>query len=139
MSRSNNQLNLPPLEVEKVGGVGSARDTVPTQLAGRSAELVGSLDLVTVARLAAKRVGYYDKELADVFKLSPSDFSKAFDPDEQTRNRPMKATLPKEYAEAFVRTMAEMLGLRIGGSEAQSKAFKNLVRACADVIEVGQP
>jgi len=107
-------------------------------LAGHSAEKVGSLDLVTVARLAAKRVGYYDKELADVFKLSPADFSKAFDADEPTRNRPMKMPLPKPYAEAFVRTMAEMLGLRIGGSEARERAFANLVQACADVVKAGQ-
>jgi len=95
--------------------------------------------LVSVALAAAKRVGYYDKELADIFKLSPSLFSKSFDPNNDTHNRPMKATLPKTYAEAFVRTMAEMLGLRIGGSEARERAFANLVQACADVVKAGTP
>lgn len=121
----------------EVAGVGRDRDAA-NRVGNADAAKVGSLDLVTVARLAAKRVGYYDKELADVFSLSKSDFSKAFDVDDDTRNKPMKAQLPKEFAEAFVRVMAEALGLRIGGTEQQSRAFADLMDACARVIRAGQ-
>jgi hypothetical protein len=34
--------------------------------------------------------------------------------------------------------MAEMLGLEIGGSAERSRAFANLMQACADVIKAGQ-
>lgn len=130
MSTRHHQLTIGPLEVQRVG----TAERPAEKVGNAAAEKVGSVNLVTIARLAAKRVGYFDKELADVFGLSASDCSKAFDVDEPTRNRPMKAALPRDYAEAFCRELAKALGLRIGGSEEQQRALANLVHACGDMI-----
>jgi hypothetical protein len=127
MRKPNGQLSMPPMEVR--------RSDMPTPAPVQSTD---SINLVSVARLAAQRLRCHDKDLAAIFALNDSLFYKSFDPNNDTHNRPMKATLPKEYAEAFVRTMAEMLGLRIGGSEARERAFANLVQACADVVKAGQ-
>jgi hypothetical protein len=133
-SVAHHQLTVGPMEVSRVG----TRKASANSVGNESAEKVGSVDLVTAMVQAGKRVGLYDKELAAVFNLSPADYSKAFSLDDDTRNKPMKAKLPKELAEAFVRVMAEMLGLRIGGTADQSRAFANLMQACADVIKAGQ-
>lgn len=97
-----------------------------------------SISLVHVARLAAQRLTTNDKQLAAIFELNDSLFYKSFDPNNDTHNRTMKAQLPKAYAEAFVRVMAEMVGLRIGGTVEQSRAFADLMDACARVIRAGQ-
>jgi hypothetical protein len=91
MSMPHHQLRIPQALVEVVGKSADAAN----QVGNDAAQRVGSINLVDVALLAAKRVGYYDKELADIFGLSKSDFSKGFDVNDDTRNRPMKAALPK--------------------------------------------
>lgn len=134
MRKQDGQLNLARVVVQQVG----SRESLANSVGRPAAEKVGSFDLVTLVLAAGESIGMLDKQLAPVFRLSAADFSKAFDLNDDTRNKPMKAELPRELAEALMRVLAKVLGYRIGGTEEQTRAFANLMTAAADVIRAGQ-
>lgn len=101
----HHQLNLPPTSVERLGTPAG------------DANSVGIVDLVTVVVAASGRLGFIDKEMAAIFGLNESDYSKAFSLKDATRNKPMKVKLPKRIAREICAVLAEACGLVVLGDE----------------------
>jgi hypothetical protein len=77
-----------------------------------------------------------DKELAGLFGLSPADFSSAFSPHRQDRNRLMKQPLPMTFARQVALALCAATGLIVAGPDAERHALCDVVESMGRYLRV---
>lgn len=97
--------------------------------------------LAEILVMAGTRLGMQKQEMAQLFELTPPDFTAAFSVDDERhakRNRLMKVALPMAFAREVAMALCEATGLAVAGPDAQRHALADVLEACATYVRVAQ-